>query len=201
MSKTAENGGGASPSPSMVRERAEAARRGTRGAGTNTVQVVEFLLGKEHFAVDLFNVREVVEYKTITQLPDTPAYIKGIIDLRGEITTIIDLKERLNIPKEEGANDENCRIIVLDDSITRSKTGIMVDNVSSVTTFDRSAVDTSTSSVEQNNSAIIGIIKKRVRIKDRDANELLILIDIKRLVSDDDVGIDLASVASQEIAA
>jgi hypothetical protein len=55
--------------------------------------------------------------------------------------------------------------------------------------------------VEQNNSAIIGIIKKRVRIKDRDANELLILIDIKRLVSDNEVGIDLASTAPEEIAA
>ena len=201
MTKTSENGSGGSLSPSAIRSRAEALRRGTSGAGANTVQVVEFLLGKEHFAVDLFNVREVVEYKTITQLPDTPAYIKGIIDLRGEITTIIDLKERLNIPRKEGASDENCRNIVLDDSITRSKTGIMVDNVSSVTTFDQSAVDTSTSSVEQNNSAIIGIIKKRVRIKDRDANELLILIDIKRLVSDNEVGIDLASTAPEEIAA
>jgi len=146
-------------------------KRTSRGAvlgglesGSNKVQVVEFLLGKEHFAVDLFNVREVVEYKTITQLPDTPSYIKGIIDLRGEITTIIDLKERLNITRQSGATDDHSRIIVLDDSITESKTGIMVDNVSSVTTFDRSAVDTSTSMVEQNNSAIIGIIKKKIRI-------------------------------------
>jgi purine-binding chemotaxis protein CheW len=175
--------------------------RGKSMSGSNTVQVVEFLLGKEHFAVDLFNVREVVEYKTITQLPDTPAYIKGIIDLRGEITTIIDLKERLNIPRREGTTDENSRIIVLDDSITRSKTGIMVDNVSSVTTFDQSAVDTSTSSVEQNNSAIIGIIKKRIRIKDRDANELLILIDIKRLVSDETVHLDMTSVEAEEVPA
>jgi purine-binding chemotaxis protein CheW len=165
--------------------------QGSTAGLLHTVQVVEFLLGKEHFAVDLFNVREVVEYKTITQLPDTPAFIKGIIDLRGEITTIIDLKERLNIPRQPGSTDENCRIIVLDDSITKTKTGIMVDNVSSVTTFDRSAVDTGTSSVEQKNEAIIGIIKKRIKIKDRDANELLILIDIKRLVSDEDVKIDL----------
>jgi purine-binding chemotaxis protein CheW len=160
-------------------------------SGAGTLQVVEFLLGKEHFAIDLFNVREVVEYKTITQLPDTPSYIKGIIDLRGEITTIVDLKERLNIPRQPGSTDEHSKIIVLDDSITDSKTGIMVDNVSSVTTFDRSAVDTSTSMVEQNNSAIIGIIKKQIKIKDQDANELLILIDIKRLVSDESVKLDL----------
>ena len=154
-------------------------------AGTDTVQVVEFVLGKEHFAVDLFNVREVVEYKTITQLPDTPAYIRGIIDLRGEITTIIDLKERLNIPHVPGSSDENSKIIVLDDSITKMKTGIMVDNVTSVTTFDRSAVDTCTSAVEQKNDAIIGIIKKKTREKDKDTTELLILIDIRHLVENE----------------
>jgi len=183
-------------------------KRTSRGAvlgglesGSNKVQVVEFLLGKEHFAVDLFNVREVVEYKTITQLPDTPSYIKGIIDLRGEITTIIDLKERLNITRQSGATDDHSRIIVLDDSITESKTGIMVDNVSSVTTFDRSAVDTSTSMVEQNNSAIIGIIKKKIRIKDRDAHELLILIDIRRLVTDESVKLDMTTLETGEVAA
>src|SRR5208337_4325884 len=63
-----------------------------------SLQVVEFLLGRERYAVDLFDVREVVEYTSITKLPNTPSYMKGIIDLRGEITTIIDLKERLCIP-------------------------------------------------------------------------------------------------------
>jgi purine-binding chemotaxis protein CheW len=190
------------PLPVSAKRTRRGAMQAGQESGSGTVQVVEFLLGKEHFAVDLFNVREVVEYKTITQLPDTPAYIKGIIDLRGEITTIIDLKERLNIPRQSGATDEHNRIIVLDDSITESKTGIMVDNVSSVTTFDRSAVDTSTSMVEQNNSAIIGIIKKKIRIKDRDANELLILIDIKRLVSDESIKLDMTNLEIvEEVAA
>jgi purine-binding chemotaxis protein CheW len=193
---------GDEPLPVSEKRISRGAVQGGLESGSNTVQVVEFLLGKEHFAVDLFNVREVVEYKTITQLPDTPAYIKGIIDLRGEITTIIDLKERLNIIRLSGATDENSRIIVLDDSITKSKTGIMVDDVSSVTTFDRSAVDTSTSMVEQNNSAIIGIIKKKIRIKDRDAHELLILIDIRRLVSDVSAKIDMTNLETvEEVAA
>lgn len=65
-----------------------------------TIQVVEFVLGSEHFAVDLFDVKEVVEYTTITKLPNVPAYVRGIIDLRGEINMIIDLKQRLNITEE-----------------------------------------------------------------------------------------------------
>ena len=59
---------------------------------SDNILVVEFLLGDEHFAIDLFEVREVVEYTRITHLPDTPPHIRDIIDLRGEITTIIDLK-------------------------------------------------------------------------------------------------------------
>ncbi|MDO9035791.1 MAG: chemotaxis protein CheW, partial [Methanoregula sp.] len=87
------------------------------------LQVVEFLLGNEKYAVDLFDVKEVVEYTTITQLPNSASYMKGIIDLRGEITTIVDLKERLHIPATTELREENSRIIVLDEKITRAKTG------------------------------------------------------------------------------
>ena len=67
------------------------------GKKRESIQVVEFVLGKEHYAIDLFDVKEVVEYTSITKLPNVPDYVQGIIDLRGEITTIIDLKHRLNI--------------------------------------------------------------------------------------------------------
>ena len=74
---------------------AEVASDVQRGVVGGPVQVVEFLLGREYFAIDLFDVREVVEYTHITHLPSAPEYIRGIIDLRGEITTIIDLKTTL----------------------------------------------------------------------------------------------------------
>jgi purine-binding chemotaxis protein CheW len=54
-------------------------------------QIIEFSLGKDLFAIDIQHVREIVEYKRIRPLPNTRAHIRGIIDLRGEITTIIDL--------------------------------------------------------------------------------------------------------------
>lgn len=146
------------------------------------VQVVEFLLGREHFAIDLFDVKEVVEYTRITRLPNSPSYIKGIIDLRGEITTIIDLKEALAIAGTEVKSEEDSRIIVLDDQITLSKTGIMVDDVLSVSTFQRSQVDSSLAALHKENNQIIGIIKKKIRIKDRDSTELIIWIDVKQLL-------------------
>jgi purine-binding chemotaxis protein CheW len=148
------------------------------------LQVVEFLLGKEHYAIDLFDVREVVEYTSITQLPNTASYMKGIIDLRGEITTIIDLKERLNIMEKSEQPIENSRIIVLDEKITRAKTGILVDDVLAVSTFERGEIDNTSASGGREDAAINGIIKKKVKDKDHDKNELIIWIDIRHLLAD-----------------
>ncbi len=148
------------------------------------LQVVEFLLGKEHYAVDLFDVREVVEYTSITQLPNTPSYMRGIIDLRGEITTIIDLKERLNIVEMSDLPIENSRIIVLDEKITKAKTGILVDDVLAVSTFERTDIDNTSASGGREDAAILGIIKKKIKEKEHERHELIIWIDIRHLLRD-----------------
>jgi purine-binding chemotaxis protein CheW len=155
------------------------------------LQVVEFLLGNEHYAVDLFDVKEVVEYTTITKLPNSASYMKGIIDLRGEITTIVDLKERLHIAASAETKDENSRIIVLDEKITKAKTGIMVDDVTSVSTFDLSDIDRTSASDNHDDTAILGIIKKKVKDKEHEKNELIIWIDIKYLLKDIGEGMSL----------
>ena len=155
------------------------------------LQVVEFLLGKERYAVDLFDVKEVVEYTTITKLPNSASYMKGIIDLRGEITTIVDLKERLHIAATTELQEENCRIIVLDEKITRAKTGIMVDDVTSVSTFDMSDIDKTSAADANEDTAILGIIKKKVKDKEHEKNELIIWVDIKYLLKDIGEGMSL----------
>ena len=161
----------------------EQAPAGT-GRRTGSTQVVVFALGKEQYAIDLFDVREVVEYTTITRLPSVPPYVMGIIDLRGEITTIVDLRHRLNIPTTTGNAQETSRIIVLDSAITRSKTGILVDDVTSVSTFEASQVDYTSASANNDNTAIIGIIKKKVKVLEKETNELIIWIDIRQLLDD-----------------
>lgn len=153
---------------------------------TGSIQVVIFVLGDEQFAIDLFDVKEVVEYTSITKLPNVPPYVRGIIDLRGEITTIIDLKHRLNISASDAVSMDTSRIIVLDDTIAKSKIGILVDDVTSVSTFDESLVDYTSASVSKEDTAIIGIIKKKVKIREKESNELIIWIDIKKLLGDID---------------
>lgn len=148
------------------------------------MQVVEFLLGNERYAVDLFDVKEVVEYTTITKLPNTATYMKGIIDLRGEITTIIDLKDRLHIPSNIELHEENSRIIVLDEKITQTKTGIIVDDVLSVSTFNISDIDKTSAAESHDDTAILGIIKKKIKDKEHEKNELIIWVDVKFLLKD-----------------
>jgi len=73
------------------------------------VQVVEFIIGEDKFAVNLFDVREIVEASKITPLPHCPSHIRGIIDLRGEITTIIDLRQLLQISAAKDASTADLR--------------------------------------------------------------------------------------------
>jgi len=186
MTKAAKEDGAAAQAgdTSAVAESGTAAGTRLRRREKGNLQVVEFLLGRERYAIDLFDVREVVEYTTITKLPNTASYMKGIIDLRGEITTIVDLKDRLHIPQGTETNEENSRIIVLDEKITKAKTGIMVDDVLSVSTFDTGDIDYTSAADMEDEGAILGIIKKKVRDKDHERNELIIWIDIRYLVHD-----------------
>jgi purine-binding chemotaxis protein CheW len=152
--------------------------------GQDSIQVVEFVLGNEHFAIDLFDVKEVVEFTTITKLPNVPSYVRGIIDLRSEVTMIIDLKQRLNITEKSARSLETSRIIVLDDKIAKSKIGILVDDVTSVSTFEGDVVDHTSASVSEQETSIIGIIKRQIKVKDKEINELIIWIDIGQLLTD-----------------
>lgn len=147
----------------------------------NEVQIVEFILGEDKFAINLFDVREIVESFRITPLPHAASHVKGIIDLRGEITTVIDLKSVLKIAKKVTEGQADSRFIVLDDSVTSTKTGILVDDVTSVLTIPASDIDQTSHSGDES-SYILGIIKKASDNRDDTRKELLIWLDIKTLL-------------------
>lgn len=147
----------------------------------NEVQVVEFILGEDKFAINLFDIREIVESIRITPLPHAASHIKGIINLRGEITTVIDLKAVLKIPQRTSEGLVDSRFIVLDDSVTNTKTGILVDDVTSVLTVPASDID-QTAHTSDDTSFILGIIKKSSADRDDTRKELLIWLDIKTLL-------------------
>ena len=183
MTITATNGAGGAAGPAVPQygtaSGTAVARPGDKSG--NAIHVVEFLLGKEHYAVNLTDVREVVVYTAITPLPNSPAVVQGIIDLRGEITTILDLRQRLNIAARENSQKETSRIMVLDDKITRVKTGVLVDDVLSVSMFEKSDVDTNLDGNSWGESAILGTIRRKTKEQDQEKTDLIIWIDLREL--------------------
>lgn len=162
-------------SPAQTSHRNRAKRAGT-------IQVVEFILGNDMFAIDLFDTREVITQTEVTPLPNTPPYLKGIIDLRGSITTIIDLKDLMHI-SAESKGKKNSRIIVLDRSISSKPVGILVDDVFSVTTYGQDDIDKENTSASDSHRDIIGVIRKKSKsVGEKEKGGLVVWLDIRRMI-------------------
>jgi purine-binding chemotaxis protein CheW len=162
-------------SPAQTSHRNRAKRAGT-------IQVVEFILGNDMFAIDLFDTREVITQTEVTPLPNTPPYLKGIIDLRGSITTIIDLKDLMHI-SAESKGKKNSRIIVLDRSISSKPVGILVDDVFSVTTYGQDDIDKENTSASDSHRDIIGVIRKKTKSAgEKDKSGLVVWLDIRKMI-------------------
>jgi purine-binding chemotaxis protein CheW len=159
--------------------------KNSRGANLQKeeeLQIVEFLLGNNKFALNLFDVKEIVEYTRITPVPGSTKYIKGIIDLRGEITTIIDLKAKLEISSSKEQQNQS-RIIVIDSSVTKRKTGILVDDVTTVLSITESEIEKKVCD-ENGSSFILGVIRHKQGDKESDHVELVIWLDILGLLKE-----------------
>lgn len=96
----------------------------------DAVQLVGFKLANELFGVDILMVKEIIKDTLITAIPDSPEFIKGVINLRGNIIPIIDLRKRLKLPEMSKASTEDAWIVILD--INSRVTGFMVDHVTRV---------------------------------------------------------------------
>jgi len=114
----------------ILRERAQALARepGKAQAGDEHIEVIEFVLAFENYAVETRYVREVGPLDNLTPLPCTPAFVLGIVNLRGEILSVIDLKKFFELP-EKGLTDLN-KVIVLESE--NMLFGILADAVAGV---------------------------------------------------------------------
>jgi len=96
-------------------------------------QVVIFSLGEEHFALEIEYVREIARLQEVTRVPKAPSYVAGVINLRGQIKTVVDLKKRLGL-SGGGVKEEDGRIIILD--LGGKDFGVIVDSVIGVRSID-----------------------------------------------------------------
>ena len=153
----------------------------TRTRDGETHQFVEFILGHEHFAVNLFHTREVITPSEITPLPSAPAYITGIMDLRGVITTIVDLKKMMNITTNS-AGKKKARIIILDQEISIKPVGILVDDVTSVSTYATGDIDHDADDKAHHTRSILGVIRRKGKDGGKEGHSLVLWLDIRAMI-------------------
>ncbi len=103
------------------------------------LQLVGFMIGKEHFGVNILMVQEIIRSAPITKVPNAPDFIEGVINLRGNIIPVIDLRQRLNLKKEAGFQEGNTRILII--NVSGRVTGFVVDAVSKVLKVLASAIE------------------------------------------------------------
>ena len=128
-------------------------------------QYVVFKLGEEEYAISINSVKEVVPTPKMAKLPKTPDYIKGIVNIRGEVITLIDLEEKFNIKPEKKSY-----VLVVEDL---HKIGVLLTDVPVTLTILNSDIDTASNIINQDNY-LRGIIKLKER--------MIIIIDIKELL-------------------
>ncbi|WP_048152939.1 chemotaxis protein CheW [Methanolacinia paynteri] len=142
--------------------------------------VVQFEIGGVQYALDINIAREIVEMMPITPVPRAPEHIAGIINLRGEITNILNLNYLMGLPPGEGV--ENRKIIVLvSEAANGSNVGLIVDDVQSVLQVSDEDIDQMDESMSRE-AYVKGIIK--IGKNNSENKNLVIWIDIAKILSD-----------------
>ena len=136
------------------------------------LQLVSFKIGSEEFGVDILKVQEINRMLQITKVPNTPDFIEGVINLRGRVIPVIDLRVKLNMAKKE--HDKQTRIIVVE--LEDKTVGFLVDEVSEVLRIPKSITEAPPELVANVNSEYITAVGK---LEDR----LIILLDLEKALT------------------
>lgn len=147
----------------------------TQSADDQVLQWVTFKLDGETYGINVMQVQEVLRYSEIAPVPGAPSYVLGIINLRGNVVTVIDTRHRFGLPPSEVTDHTRVVIIEADDHVI----GILVDSVAEVVYLKQSEIE-SAPNVGNDESAkfIQGVCHKN--------DELLILIELNKLLTNEE---------------
>jgi purine-binding chemotaxis protein CheW len=137
----------------------------------NNDQYVIFKLENEFYGIPINFVETIERVLEITRVPNTPSYVKGVINLRGEVVPVVDLRKRFKLSDKKVT--EESRIIIL--SIEEVSVGLLVDNSSEVLTIPVDSIDNTSNLV---NSFEDDYIKGIGKVE----NRMIIIIDIPRIL-------------------
>ncbi|WP_345842000.1 chemotaxis protein CheW [Shewanella algae] len=145
------------------------------GKDDAVLQWVTFRLDNETYGINVMQVQEVLLYTEIAPVPGAPHYVLGIINLRGNVVTVIDTRSRFGLPSSEV--DDSTRIVIIE--AEKQVIGILVDSVAEVVYLRRSEIDNAPNVGTEESAKFIQGVSNR-------GDELLILVDLDKLLSDDE---------------
>ncbi|MBN1691418.1 MAG: purine-binding chemotaxis protein CheW [Dehalococcoidia bacterium] len=143
----------------------------------NEIQLVVFDLASEHYGVDISDVREIMRMQNITKVPGALVCVEGVLNLRGKVLPVLDLRKRLGLKVTE--HTEDSRIVIVD--IEAGQVGVIVDAVTEVLRVENSYIDPPSSMVSHGNA---DYLKGIAKLSDR----LIILLDLDKLLSQQAMG-------------
>ncbi len=135
-------------------------------------QLVVFGLGDEEFGVDIIQVQEIVRLQEVTKIPNAPEFVEGIVNLRGKVIPLIDLRKRFGFAKVE--HDDDSRIIVT--SFNDNLIGIIVDNVTEVIRLQEEQI-------EPPPNIVAGIGREYLQGVGKIENRLVVLLELDRILN------------------
>jgi purine-binding chemotaxis protein CheW len=142
------------------------------------MQLVGFTIGKEQFGVDILMVQEIIRSAPITSVPNSPDFIEGVINLRGNIIPVIELRKRLNLFKKHKESKDSW-ILILD--INSRVTGFIVDSVTRVLKIAESTIEPPPDVV------VAGLGNQYIRGVCDIGEGLLIMLDFNRILLADEL--------------
>jgi purine-binding chemotaxis protein CheW len=149
--------------------------RQSRQAAVPQVQLVTFKVGGEEFGLDVFQVHEILRFQTPTPMPRAPQFVDGVLDVRGMLVPVVDLRRRFETPQAKA--DDETRIVVVDHAGERL--GLVVDSVTEVLRAPETAVTPPPAYIR-------GLAAEFVRGIVRVGERLVILIELEKILSSEE---------------
>lgn len=144
-------------------------------AGDPVIQLVTFRLKDETYGIDVMQVQEVLRVSEIAPVPGAPSFVLGIINLRGNVVTVIDTRTRFGLPPAE--RDDASRIVIIESD--QQVVGMLVDSVAEVVELRQSQIDAAPSiGSEESSRYIQGLASLD--------DDLLIVVDLNRLLTEEE---------------
>ena len=144
-------------------------------AGDPVIQLVTFRLKDETYGINVMQVQEVLRVTEIAPVPGAPPYVLGIVNLRGNVVTVIDTRTRFGLPATD--LDDASRIVIIESE--QQVVGMLVDSVAEVVELRQSEIDSAPNIGNEDSSRYIQGVASR-------AADLLIVVDLNKLLIDEE---------------